>query len=131
MMLSPLRNRSFAILFAAQVIALLGTGLMTVALGLLAHDLAGARVGVVGFLGSAALVLTVTLAAPSPATRRPFVQRLTRGMRIYLATPRLRGLLALNLTAAAAGAFVIVNTVVLVREVHGGADAAASPRPAG
>jgi MFS family permease len=36
-------------------------------------------------------------------------------MRIYLATPRLRGLLSLNLAAAAAGAMVLVNTVVLVR----------------
>ena len=41
--------------------------------------------------------------------------RTTRGIRIYLATPRLRGLLALNLAAAAAGAMVLVNTVVLVR----------------
>jgi MFS family permease len=36
-------------------------------------------------------------------------------VRIYLATPRLRGLLALNLAVAAAGAMVIVNTVVLVK----------------
>ena len=35
--------------------------------------------------------------------------RTTRGLRIYLATPRLRGLLALNLAVAAAGAMVIVN----------------------
>ncbi|MNF48084.1 Major Facilitator Superfamily protein [compost metagenome] len=36
-------------------------------------------------------------------------------MRIFLATPRLRGLLALNLTVAAASAMVIINTVVLVQ----------------
>lgn len=36
-------------------------------------------------------------------------------MRIYLATPRLRGLLALSMTAAAGGAMVIVNTVVFVK----------------
>ena len=42
-------------------------------------------------------------------------QRAMRGMRIYLGTPRLRGLLALNLVAAAGGAMVFVNTVVLVR----------------
>jgi predicted MFS family arabinose efflux permease len=42
-------------------------------------------------------------------------ERTTRGLRIYLATPRLRGLLALNLAVAAAGAMVIVNTVVLVQ----------------
>ena len=45
--------------------------------------------------------------------------RTTRGTRIYLKTPRLRGLLALNLAAAAAGAMVIVNTVVFVRTLLG------------
>ncbi len=70
---------------------------------------------VIGFIGSAILVLSVVLPArQSGAKERPFVERLTRGMRIYLATPRLRGLLALNLTAAAASAFVLVNTVVIV-----------------
>ena len=36
-------------------------------------------------------------------------------MRIYVATPRLRGLLAISLAVAAAGSMVIVNTVVLVK----------------
>ncbi len=40
-------------------------------------------------------------------------------MRIYLATPRLRGLLALNLAVAAASAMVIVNTVVIVQGIFG------------
>jgi hypothetical protein len=40
-------------------------------------------------------------------------------MRIYLATPRLHWLLSLNLAAAAAGAMVLVNTVVLVRSDMG------------
>lgn len=40
-MLSPLANRTYRHLFAAQVSALLGTGLSTVALALLAYDLAG------------------------------------------------------------------------------------------
>jgi MFS family permease len=69
-----------------------------------------------GFLASAALVLTVVLPSPKPATTAEGAWgRTTRGARIYLATPRLRGLLALNLTVAAAGAMVIVNTVVLVK----------------
>ncbi len=38
---NPLHNTSFRKLFAAQVIALVGTGLSTVALTLLAYDLAG------------------------------------------------------------------------------------------
>jgi MFS family permease len=47
----------------------------------------------------------------------------TRGVRIYIATPRLRGLLALNLSVAAAGAMVIVNTVVIVRALLGRSNA--------
>ena len=251
-MLSPLTNRTYRHLFAAQVIALIGTGLLTVALGLLAYDLAGADAGavlgtalaikmvayvgvapvvgafadrlprraflvamdlvraaialslpfvtevwqiyvlifvlqsasaaftptfqatipevlpdeaeytkalslarlaydleslaspalaaallavigyhdlfagtVVGFLGSALLVGTVALPVPvSPAERSGGIyDRITRGIRIYLKTPRLQGLLALNGAVAAAGAMVIVNTVVIVRGVLGGTDA--------
>lgn len=51
--------------------------------------------------------------------RRGIYDRTTRGLRIYLATPRLRGLLALNLAVAAASAMVIVNTVVLVQAEFG------------
>lgn len=71
---------------------------------------------VVGFLVSAALVLSVTLpVSPAVARSGGIYDRTTRGMRIYLATPRLRGLLALNMAAAAGGAMVIVNTVVFVK----------------
>ena len=71
---------------------------------------------VVGFLCSAALVLSVSLPM-SPAVQREgsIYDKTTRGMRIYLATPRLRGLLALSMAAAAGGALVIVNTVVIVK----------------
>ncbi|GEL42874.1 MULTISPECIES: MFS transporter [Methylobacteriaceae] len=71
---------------------------------------------VVGFLGSAALVVSVTLPAAIRAERKAGIyDRTTRGLRIYLATPRLRGLLAINFAVAAAGAMVIVNTVVIVQ----------------
>ncbi|WGT51871.1 MFS transporter [Thioclava nitratireducens] len=70
---------------------------------------------VAGFAGSAMLVVSVILPSPQAATRRGIYDRTTRGIRIYLATPRLRGLLAVNLAAAAAGAMVLVNSVVLVR----------------
>lgn len=249
-MLSPLLNRTYRHLFAAQVVALVGTGLLTVALGLLAYDLAGADAGavlgtalaikmvayvgvapvagafadrlprrsflvamdlvravialslpfvteiwqiyvlifllqsasaaftptfqatipdvlpeeaeytkalslarlaydleslasptlaaalltvatyhdlfagtVVGFIGSALLVASTSLARPKAGQDRGGIyDRTTRGMRIYLRTPRLRGLLAFNGTVAAAGAMVIVNTVVLVRGLLGGTD---------
>ncbi|MBB4016412.1 MFS family permease [Chelatococcus caeni] len=74
---------------------------------------------VIGFLASALLVVSVVLPSPKPVERRSIYDRTTRGLRIYLATPRLRGLLALNLAVAAAGAMVIVNTVVLVQAGYG------------
>lgn len=74
---------------------------------------------VVGFVASAVLVVSVLLPSPKPSEPRGIYDRKTRGIRIYLATPRLRGLLALNLAAAAAGAMVLVNSVVLVRSTLG------------
>jgi len=73
----------------------------------------------IGFLISAGLVVSVVLPSPRATERRSMYDRTTRGIRIYLATPRLRGLLALNLAVAAAGAMVIVNTVVLVQAEFG------------
>ena len=70
---------------------------------------------VIGFVASAALVVSVVLPGPKPAKPRGIWDRTTRGLRLYLATPRLRGLLALNLAVSAAGAMVIVNTVVIVQ----------------
>lgn len=72
-----------------------------------------------GFLASALFVVSVLLPSPKPEFPRGIYDRTTRGMRIYLATPRLRGLLALNFSAAAAGAMVLVNSVVLVRSLLG------------
>jgi len=69
----------------------------------------------VGSLASAALVVSVLLPSPKPAEPRGIYDPTTRGIRLYLATPRLHGLLAFNLAVAAAGSMVIVNTVVLVQ----------------
>ncbi|MFX0543840.1 MFS transporter [Roseovarius sp. S1116L3] len=70
---------------------------------------------VAGFVASALLVLSVILPSPKATKPRGIYDRTTRGIRIYLATPRLRGLLGLNLAVASAGAMVLVNSVVLVR----------------
>lgn len=70
---------------------------------------------VVGFIASALLVVSVLLPRPAKGVRRSFFQRTFRGLRSYLATPRLRGLLAISLAVSAAGSMVIVNTVVLVQ----------------
>ncbi|SDX97886.1 MFS transporter, partial [Tritonibacter mobilis] len=74
---------------------------------------------VAGFAASALLVVSVILPSPQAAEPRGIYDRTTRGMRIYLATPRLRGLLALNLAVSATGAMVLVNSVVLVRGLLG------------
>ncbi|MDP1914342.1 MFS transporter [Brevundimonas sp.] len=245
-MFSPLRHAGYRHLFAAQVAALLGTGMATVALGLLAHDLAGANAGEVlgaalaikmvayigvapfasalvarlprktllvaldvvragiaitlpfvgeawqiyalmtvlyvasaaftpafqamipdlledeaeytkalslsrlaadlesvaspvaaavllafisynnlfvgtalGFVVSALFVITASLPLLSKIQPKPFLQRLTGGIRLFALTPRLRGLLAISLATSAGGAMVFVNTVVLVQSGFG------------
>ena len=74
---------------------------------------------VVGFVASAALVVSAVLPKAKMPPKRGIYERTTRGLRIYLATPRLKGLLALNLAVASASAMVIVNTVVLVQSDFG------------
>ncbi|MCB4457042.1 MFS transporter [Leisingera sp. McT4-56] len=68
-----------------------------------------------GFAASALLLVSIVLPSPEPKAPRPIWQRTTRGIRNYLRTPRLRGLLALNWVVSAMAAMVLVNTVVLVR----------------
>ncbi|MFE6870727.1 MFS transporter [Kitasatospora sp. NPDC057692] len=63
-MLSVLRNRTYRHLFTAQVVALAGTGLATVALGLLAYDLAGPEAGSV--LGTALAIKMVAYVGIAP-----------------------------------------------------------------
>ena len=70
----------------------------------------------IGFIASALLVVSTVLPRPAPVEDQGGIyDKTTRGTRIYLRTPRLRGLLALTLSAAAASAMVIVNTVVIVK----------------
>lgn len=64
-MLTVLRHPAYAKLFSAQIIALLGTGLLTVALGLLAFDIAGGEAGMV--MGVAMTIKMVAYVAISPA----------------------------------------------------------------
>ena len=74
---------------------------------------------VAGFVGSALLVATVTLPVRAPAAPGQFWASTTKGVRIYLATPRLRGLMVMELAVAASGAMIYVNTVVLVQARFG------------
>lgn len=69
----------------------------------------------IGFLGSAALVLSVRLPSCPTPPQGGVLARTTRGIRLYLATPRLRGLLGIDLAVAAVASLVLVNTVVYVQ----------------
>lgn len=75
------------------------------------------------FLVSAVLVFTCLLPISklnTPELASPnIIKRITKGIRLYLSTPRLRGLLAINVSVAAASAIVIVNTVVYVQFIFG------------
>ncbi|MEW2919476.1 MFS transporter [Ruegeria sp. ANG10] len=84
-----------------------------------------------GFIASALFVVSVALPSPKPAKRRGIYDRTTRGIRLYLSTPRLRGLLALTWTAATLSAMVIVNTVVIVRSDLGLSESAVAIALAG
>ncbi|WP_405359113.1 MFS transporter [Kitasatospora sp. NBC_00085] len=98
-MLSVLREPTYRHLFAAQVVALVGTGLATVALGLLAYDLAGADAGSV--LGTALAIKMVAYVGIAPVVG-------AMAHRI----PRRRLMVASDLTrAAVAVALPFVTTV--------------------
>ncbi|MFF8836922.1 MFS transporter [Streptomyces sp. NPDC015130] len=73
-----------------------------------------------GFLVSGLLVRATALPPSAPAARAGGLRAgAAFGTRLLLGTPRLRALLALDLAVAAAGATVLVNTVVLVRDTLG------------
>jgi len=63
-MIAVLRNPTYAKLFSAQIIALLGTGLLTIALGLLAFEIAGGDAGIV--MGVAMTIKMVAYVVVSP-----------------------------------------------------------------
>lgn len=64
LMIGILRNRIYRHLFGAQVVALVGTGLLTVALSLLAYDLAGAHAGAV--VGTALAIKMIAYVGVAP-----------------------------------------------------------------
>ncbi|WP_067714259.1 MFS transporter [Nocardia yamanashiensis] len=74
----------------------------------------------IGFVISALLVVSTRIPDATAAAQDSFRERIAVGMRIFAATPRLRGLLGLNLVVAAAGSVIMVNTVNYVRDTLGG-----------
>ena len=77
----------------------------------------------VAFLISAALILATALPSAREVFRRGAIaDEIGFGIRAYLKTPRLRGLLALYMGVASASAMIIVNTVTYVRDTLGGSE---------
>ncbi|MER7195123.1 MFS transporter [Streptomyces flaveolus] len=73
-----------------------------------------------GFLVSGLLVLSARVPDARPSAHTKAWDKAAAGIRTFLRTPRLRGLMALNLVVAAAGSIVVVNTVNHVRDRLGG-----------
>lgn len=78
---------------------------------------------VIGFLLSAGLVVSTSIPDAVRSARGGVFDRTFAGARIFAATPRLRGVLGLDLAVAGAGAIVMVSTVNVVRDRLGGSQA--------
>lgn len=76
-----------------------------------------------GFIASAVLVLTTRIPDVVPGGHDNVWDRALSGIRTFVGTPRLRGVLALDLTVACAGSIVMVSTVNYVRDDLGGGQA--------
>ncbi|GAA4687613.1 putative arabinose efflux permease, MFS family [Promicromonospora umidemergens] len=78
----------------------------------------------IGFAGSALLVVAAVIPrrggeSSGERPQLPFGNRARRGAELFVRTRALRPVLLLNLAVAAAGAFVLVQTVVIVRTTFG------------
>lgn len=92
-MLAVLGNVTYRRLFAAQIVALIGTGLLTVALGLLAYDLAGSNAGAV--LGTALTIKMLAYVGLAPVINA-LVERCPR-KRVLIGADLIRAAMALCL----------------------------------
>lgn len=105
-MLSVLHNRTYRHLFFAQVIALTGTGLATVALGLLAYDLAGEQAALV--LGGALTVKMVAYVLVAPIAAGIAEQLNRRNMLVVLDIIRATLVLCLPLVTEVWQVYVVI-----------------------
>ncbi|GAA4798521.1 MFS transporter [Rothia endophytica] len=77
----------------------------------------------IGFVISAAFVMSTRIPNAQPSAHANAWDRASAGIKRFARTPRLRGVMALNMVVAAAGSIVIVNTVNYVRDNLGGSQA--------
>lgn len=73
-----------------------------------------------GFIISALLVLSTRIPNAQPNNHTKVWDKAAAGIKTFFKTPRLRGIMALNLVEAAAGSIVVVSTVNYVRDELGG-----------
>ncbi|MBT2519832.1 MFS transporter [Arthrobacter sp. ISL-28] len=92
-MLAVFGDKTYRRLFAAQVVALIGTGLLTVALGLLAYDLAGPNAGAV--LGTALTIKMLAYVGLAPVINA-LVARWPK-KRVLIGADLIRAAMALSL----------------------------------
>ncbi|MGX2997717.1 MFS transporter [Streptomyces sp. JNUCC 64] len=104
---------------ASTMESLLSPVLAALALAFISFDLLFLGTSA-GFLLSALLILPTRLPDARPSARTGVWEKAAGGIRTFFRTPRLRGVMALNLVVAAAGSIVIVNTVNHVRDGLGG-----------
>ncbi|MFC6013642.1 MFS transporter [Nocardia lasii] len=102
---------------AATMETLLSPMLAALALSLISFHWLFVGTGL-GFAISLALVAAARI-PNAAAADGAITERLVAGLRLFAATPRLRGLLGLNLVVAAAGSVVMINTVNYARDVLG------------
>lgn len=104
---------------AMEMESLLSPALAALLLLFVSYDLLF-QLNTVGFLLASIFLLLVSIPVLKESDRSGGVwQHVSFGIKSYLRTPRLRGVLLLNLALSAAGAMIIVNTVVYVRAVLG------------
>ncbi|MBC9712361.1 MFS transporter [Streptomyces sp. TRM66268-LWL] len=104
---------------ASTMESLLSPVLAAVALAFMSFDLLFLGTSA-GFLLSALLVLSARVPNARPSAHTRAWDKAAAGIRTFLTTPRLRGIMALNLVVAAAGSIVVVSTVNYVRDELGG-----------
>ncbi|GLZ78486.1 MFS transporter [Actinorhabdospora filicis] len=104
---------------ASTMESLLSPVLAAVALAFMSFDLLFLGTSV-GFVAGSLLIWSTRVPNARPSTHAGAWDKAVSGIRTFVATPRLRGVLALNLVVAAAGSIVVVNTVNVVRDELGG-----------
>ncbi|MBW0252827.1 MFS transporter [Cellulomonas sp. PS-H5] len=128
-MLTALSVPTYRRLFAAQVISLAGTGLATVALGLLAYDLAGSGAGLV--LGTVFAIKMLAYVAVAPVAAAVVHTAPPRVVLVAADVVRVAVVLGLPLVSAVWQVYVLVLVMQAASAVHTPAYQAVLPRVLG